>query len=66
MRTKWIEVVQGDTGLWHWRIKSANGQVDLCSETYANKQNCVRAARNMAERRPGLEIKLIPRTGEKS
>ncbi len=40
-----IQVRQGDSGSWYWRIVAANSHVVLTSETYASKGNAVKAAR---------------------
>jgi len=56
---KWIEAVCGSSygencmsprkpGLWHWRIKSGNGEIELSNQIYrgaSSKSHCFRAMR---------------------
>ena len=41
-----IQVRQGDSGSWYWRVVAANSRILLTSETYASKGNAAKAARN--------------------
>ncbi len=44
-----IQVRQGDSGSWYWRVVAANSHVILTSETYASKGNAVKAANNFQD-----------------
>ena len=50
-----IEVIKGDSGNWHWRIKSANGKILASSETYSSK----RKAKNTASKLMTAEFMLL-------
>lgn len=46
-KTKIIEVLQGESGSWFWRIKASNGKIEASSETYSSKAKAVKTAKSI-------------------
>jgi uncharacterized protein YegP (UPF0339 family) len=55
MKKLLIQIVQGESGTWHWRIKSANGKILASSETYSSR----RKASNTAMKLMTAEFMLL-------
>ena len=51
-----IEILQGDSGDWYWRIKGSNGRILATSETYSSK----RKASNTAIKLMTAEFIILP------
>jgi uncharacterized protein YegP (UPF0339 family) len=44
MRKLIIEVLQGKSGSWYWRIKASNGRILAHSETYSSRRKATGTA----------------------
>jgi uncharacterized protein YegP (UPF0339 family) len=44
MRKLKIEILQGDSGDWYWRIKGSNGKILASSETYSSRRKASNTA----------------------
>lgn len=49
-----LQVQKGPAGKWYFNLVRANGKVQMTSEMYANRQNAIRAAKDLSEALGGL------------